>query len=404
MRILFIFIIFHLIIITGFSQTRQKLEKQREYNLQKIQYTNKLIKINKKNRKLSYNKLLLINQKVKIRKDIINSISDEIKSLNNSIETYQEIIIGLEADLNKIKKEYEKIIYYSFLHHSKYDKLMFILASDNVNTAFKRLKYFQQYSKYRKKQADKIKFTKQEIGNKIVELAKLKDDRNKLLAQEINEKSKLISEKQNKDRELKLLANKDKELKARLKKQNKIARKLQKEIARIIEEEARKAAEKLKNNSNDFFQLTPEEKLISNNFSKNKYRLPWPTERGIITVEFGEQPHPFLKGIKIRNDGVDISTTEGSIVRSIFEGVVSRVFVITGAHKTVIIRHGNYLSVYSNLKDVIVHQGDKVKTKQTIGVVYTDNDKDHKTVLQFQIWKNIVKLNPADWLANAKNR
>jgi len=404
MRILFIFIIFHLIIITGFSQTRQKLEKQREYNLQKIQYTNKLIKINKKNRKLSYNKLLLINQKVKIRKDIINSISDEIKSLNNSIETYQEIIIGLEADLNKIKKEYEKIIYYSFLHHSKYDKLMFILASDNVNTAFKRLKYFQQYSKYRKKQADKIKSTKQEIGNKIVELAKLKDDRNKLLAQEINEKSKLISEKQNKDRELKLLANKDKELKARLKKQNKIARKLQKEIARIIEEEARKAAEKLKNNSNDFFQLTPEEKLISNNFSKNKYRLPWPTERGIITVEFGEQPHPFLKGIKIRNDGVDISTTEGSIVRSIFEGVVSRVFVITGAHKTVIIRHGNYLSVYSNLKDVIVHQGDKVKTKQTIGVVYTDNDKDHKTVLQFQIWKNIVKLNPADWLANAKNR
>jgi septal ring factor EnvC (AmiA/AmiB activator) len=380
------------------------LENKRKYNLQKIEYTNKLIKINERNRKSSYNKLLLIDQKIKIRKDIINSISDEIDYLNNSIETYQEVIIGLESDLNTIKKEYEKIIYYSFLNHSKYDKMMFILASDNINTAFKRLKYFQQYSKYRKKQAEKIKLTKQEIGNKIVDLAKLKDDRNKLLSQEMDENSKLIAEKQKKNKELKLLSNKDKTLRARLREQNKIAKKLQKEIARIIEDEARKAAERLKNNSKDFFQLTPEEKLISDNFSKNKHRLPWPTVRGIITVEFGEQPHPFLKGIKIRNDGVDISTTEGSIVRAIYDGVVSRVFVITGAHKTVIIRHGNYLSVYSNLKDVVVHQGDKVKTKQTIGVIYTDNDKDHKTVLQFQIWKDIVKLNPADWLANASNK
>jgi murein DD-endopeptidase MepM/ murein hydrolase activator NlpD len=115
------------------------------------------------------------------------------------------------------------------------------------------------------------------------------------------------------------------------------------------------------------------------------------------------QPHPFLKGIKIQNNGIDISTTQGAVVRAIFDGTVTGVFVIKGVHKTVIIRHGNYLSVYSNLKDVIVKKGDKVKTKQAIGVVYTENESDHKTVLKFQIWQENKKLNPTDWLAKSSH-
>lgn len=149
--------------------------------------------------------------------------------------------------------------------------------------------------------------------------------------------------------------------------------------------------------------MTPEEKLIASVFSKNKNRLPWPTERGVITGKFGEQPHPVLKGIKIRNDGVDISTNEGATVRSIYEGTVTSIVSIAGAHKTVLIKHGNYYTVYSNLKDVFVGKGDKVQTKQKIGIVYTDNDKDHKTVLQFQIWKDFEKLNPVEWLAKGSN-
>jgi septal ring factor EnvC (AmiA/AmiB activator) len=213
----------------------------------------------------------------------------------------------------------------------------------------------------------------------------------------------LVDEKFEKSNELKLLSGKEQNLREKLKKQYDLANRLQSEITRIIEEEARKAAELLKKNNTDFFQLTPEEMLLADIFSKNKEKLPWPTQRGIITGEFGEQPHPFLKGVKVRNDGVDIATTEGAIVRCVYDGTVSRIFAIPGAHKTVIIRHGNFLTVYSNLKDVTVNQGDKVKTKQTIGVIYTNVEGENKSVLQFQIWKENTKLNPREWLAKTKN-
>ena len=404
MRLYILLFLFLSITTTSSSQDRAELENKRKSSLKDIKYTNKLIKINQKSRKSSYNRLLLINKKITYRKDLIISYSDEIDYLNSSIEIHQEIIIGLEIDLKLIKKEYAKIIYYSFLNQNKYDKIMFILASENINTAFKRLKYFQQYADYRVKQANKIENTRQQIREKITELAILKADRSDLLVQEKTENDKLVVEKNVQNVELSNLSSKERELKLKLSKQNRIAQRLQKEIARIIEEEARKAAARSKGNSKDFFKLTPEEKIISDNFSRNRNRLPWPTVRGVVTIDFGEQPHPFLKGIKIRNDGIDISTTEGSLVRSVYDGTVSRVFAITGAHKTVIIRHGNYLTVYSNLKTVVVNQGDNVATKQTIGVIYTENDKDHETVLQFQIWKDIVKLNPNDWLANGSSK
>lgn len=400
------FSLFLVIIFTGiacFGQSRTELEKRRVNSLKEISYTNKLIEETGKSKKYSYNKLLLIRSKIKSRNNLIFSINEEIDYLNSSIEVHQEIIIGLENDLVVLKKEYANLIYYSYLHKSKYDKVMFILASDNFNMAFRRLKYLQQYSKFRMVQAKRIETTKVEIGDKIVELELLKADKNDLLIEEKIENQKLIVEKQQKDSEVKQLSSKERELKLKLQSQNNLANKLQKEIARIIEEEARLAAAKLNNNSTSFFQLTPEEQLIADIFSKNKTRLPWPTERGVITGDFGEQPHPFLKGIKILNGGIDISTTEGAIVRAIYEGTVSRVVAIPGAHKTIIIRHGNFLTVYSNLKGVVVNQGDKVTTKQTIGVVYTESSKDHKTVLQFQIWMGKEKLDPAEWLAKGSN-
>lgn len=386
-----------------FSQTREQLEKRRLISLKEIKYTNELINETEKNKKTSYNKLLLIDKKIRTRKNVISTISQEIDYLSNNIELHQEIIISLENDLKKLKIEYASLIYQSYLNRSHFDKFMFILAAENLNTAYRRLKYLQQYSDYRIKQAKQIKITKEDIGNKISELEILIAEKKDLLIDEKIENQKLLVEKEDKNKEVKLLSNKEKELKLKLQKQNDIANRLQNEIARIIEEEAKKAAQKLNNGNSLYFQLTPEEKELASVFIKNKLRLPWPTERGVITGLFGEQPHPVLRGIKIRNDGVDISTNEGSMARAIYEGTVSRVFSLNGAHKTVIIRHGNYLTVYSNLSEVVVSQGDKVKTKQKIGLVYTDNDKDHKTVLQFQIWKENQKLDPLDWLAKGSN-
>ncbi len=403
MKSVVLIFVFTLFIICSFGQTKYELEKKRRNSLKEIEFTNKLINITAKNKKYSLNKVLLINSKIKTRKNLIKSINDEIDYLNNNINTFNEIIITLEKDLKTLKNEYAKLIYYSYLHRNKYDKIMFLLASDNFNTAFKRIKYLQQYSNFRMNQANKIEETKKEISDKVIELELLKSEKSSLLNEEKLETQKLSVEKIEKNREFRLLAAKERDLKLKLKKQNDIANRLQKEITRIIEKEARLAAAKHKNNTKSFFQLTPEEALIADIFVKNRSKLPWPTERGVITGDFGEQPHPFLKGIKINNGGVDISTTEGAIVRAIFDGTVSGIFAIPGAHKTIIIRHGNYLSVYSNLKNVTVAQGDKVKTKQTIGVVYTEKEKDHKTVLQFQIWKEDQKLNPAYWLAKGQN-
>ena len=348
----------------AFSQSRVELERNRKTSLKEIKYTNFLISETKKNKEHSYTKLLLLNKKINSREDIIDFISHEIKYLDNSIEVHKEIIIGLEKDLRLLRNEYAKIIYHSYLHRSKYDKLMFLLASENINKAFRRLKYLQQYSKYRIEQGKNIENTRFDIGNQIVQLEILKSDKSNLLIEEEMEKQNLLAEKSEQRHEVNKLSTKEHDLKLKLKKQNDIASRLQKEITRIIEEEARLAAEKLNSTNSKTFQLTPEEKLIAEIFSKNKNHLPWPTERGIITGKFGDQPHPVLKGIKIRNNGIDISTTEGSIVRSIYEGTVSRIVAISGAHKTVIIRHKNYLSIYSNLSNVTVKQGDRLKQKR----------------------------------------
>jgi len=145
--------------------------------------------------------------------------------------------------------------------------------------------------------------------------------------------------------------------------------------------------------------MTPEEILVSANFEQNRRRLPWPVERGVITDHFGVHQHPVLKNIQVKNNGVDISTVQGAKARSVFGGEVSRVFVVSGGNYAVIIRHGKFLTVYSNLVDVLVKSGDKVSIKQTIGTIGTDNEDDNKTVLKFQIWKENVKMNPEEWIA-----
>jgi len=398
-----VFILICLFPFIGFSQKREDLEKQRIATENEIKYTNELILNTEKNKKASYNKVLLINSKINNRKEIISTIEKEVQYLNNSISTHQNLIELLEMDLDSLKKDYAKIIYYSYLSRNNNNRLMFILAAENFNVAFKRIKYYQQYTKYRKEQANSIIESKLKLQQEIAQLEQLIIEKRNLLNDKRNESVKLLTEKEEKNKEVKLLAGKEKDLRNKLKEQYNLSSRLQKEIQRIIEEEARKAAELLKKKNTGKFQLTPDEMIIADIFAKNQSNLPWPTARGTITGVFGEQPHPFLSGVKIRNDGIDISTNEGAKVRSVYEGTVSRVFVIPGAHKTVIIRHGNYLTVYSNLREVYVNQGDKVKTKQDIGIVYTENDNDHKTVLQFQIWKENEKLDPSEWLAKFKN-
>lgn len=382
-----------------FSQSRQELERQKIQNEKDILYTNELIAKTEKNKKDSYSKLLLINSKIKTREKIISDINSEIKVIENQIREQEELISNLEKDYEDLKAEYAKIITHFYKNRNNYDRIMFILASDNVNVAFKRIKYLQQYSHYRTTQAEQLLQTKQEIEIQLAALKQFHTSKENLLAEHKTETDELNREKSDQNVIIQQLDKQKTELKKKLDEQVQLANKLQREIEKVIAEEIKKT----KKSNLNVFQLTPEEKKLADSFISNKSKLPWPTERGVITGFFGENPHPVLKGVFIRNDGIDISTTEGSYIRSVFDGNVTRVFVIPGAHKTVIIRHGNYLSVYSNLSEVFVKQGDKVKTKQTIGRIFTDKEDDNKSVLQFQIWKENQKLNPQDWLARIKN-
>ena len=398
---LFLSSILLMAILPTFSQSRSDLEKRKKENEKEISYTNELIAKTEKNKTATYNKLLLINSKIKSREKIIGDINSEISLIDGNIKVQQELIDELNNDYEKLKAEYARVISFYYKNRSSYDRIMFILASESVNTAFNRIKHLQQYSEYRTSQARQIVETKIEIEKQLAELDSLKSEKKVLLKEQMTETNELKKEKSDQNQIIQKLDKEKVELKKKLDKQIKLASELQHAIEKVIAEELAKANSKKK--APNVFQLTPEEQKLANTFASNKRKLPWPTERGVITGFFGENPHPVLKGVFVRNDGIDISTTEGSYIRSIFDGTVTRVFVIPCAHTTVIIRHGNYLSVYSNLSEVFVKQGDKVSTKQMIGKIYTDKEEEGKSVLQFQIWKENQKLNPQEWLARSKN-
>lgn len=412
----------------GFAQkAKDKLQKDKKDLEKEITYTNKLLKDTKKKTKISLNQLMILNKKISMREELISNISGEIYNLDDQISDNTAIITALTNDLRSLKEEYAKMIYYAYKNRSAYNYILFVFSASDFNQAYKRLKYIQQYSEHRKKQAELIVMTEKVLNSKVNELAQKKYGKQILLKDKESEKQELAKEKDEKNLAIKDLKVKERDLLKTLKEKENSARKLQKAIETIIAEEIRKASElaaanKLKkknattttNNSNtnnttskttpnnavsstSVYDLTPEEQTISNSFSSNKGKLPWPTERGVITSTFGEHPHPILTGIKTINNGVDITTTTGAYARAVFDGKVTGVVSIPGANKAVIVRHGEYLSVYSNLSTVFVSNGDKVKTKQNIGIIAVDED-DNKTELHLEIWKNKLLQNPASWI------
>lgn len=379
-----------------FSQSRIELEEKKKKSYEKIQYVNQLIEKTKKTKQQSYNTLVLLNKKIDVRNEIIEDYLKEIEMINNRMRDNQELVISLQDDLIKLKKEYEKVIVNSYKNRRKYDKIMFILSAKDFNQAYRRVRYLKEYSDFRIKQAQVIIETKERIEETLTQLEIQKAEKSELIAEKEMEKERLTNEIQEKQGLITQLKTKEQELRAQIRKEEEIAKKIQKQIEEIIAEEARKAAER--STGGKTIMMTPEDRIISDEFGNNQKRLPWPTERGIVTQKFGDNPHPVLKGVIVRNDGVEITTTPNATARAIFKGEVSRVFAIPGANKAVIIRHGNYLTVYSNLKDVIVKPGEKVDTKQSIGVIYTDKSENDKTIIKFQIWKESSKLNPEEWL------
>lgn len=378
---------------SSFGQSREELEKRRSESIRQLELTNQLLKTTEASRRATTQKVNLINERIKLRQGIISNINLEINLLDSRIRENEVILEQLTQDLHSARDEYARIVYYAYKFRSNQNKLIYILASENINQAYRRLKYFQQIGQFRRKQIDVINNISDKIGEKIIILQREKNDKINLLRAQRNEALALNQERTVFNREVTQLSRRERELRNEIARQRKISQDLENAIKALIAEEAKRAAERKE------IGLTPAERIISDNFRNNRGGLPWPTEKGVIVGFFGEHPHPVLRGIKIQNNGIDILTTEGATARSIFKGEVRKVISIPGANRGVIIRHGNFLSVYTNLSDVFVKAGDMVEIKQEIGRVYTDRSDGNKTMLHLEIWEESNKLDPILWIS-----
>lgn len=375
------------------AQTKEELEKRKGKTQEEIAYTNKLLEETRQKKQTSLNRVRILNKRIQLRNQLLGSINQEISLYNGEIENKRRQIDALESDMDIVKRQYDLLVKFAFWNKNKYDRLMFILSADNFNMAYKRMKYIQQYTRHRKVQALLINAMQEKIRIEIKELELIILQKEELARQKAEENKTLENERRSKDQMVKELSGKEKELKKKIEENERIAKRLEKEISDIITAEAGKGRSR-----NMYDQLTPEEKLISDNFLGNKGKLPWPTERGVVTSHFGKHQHAVLKQVTIQNDGIDISTVQGAEARALFDGVVSKVVAILGANYTVIIRHGNFLTVYQNIINVRVKPGEQIKVKQVLGTIFTE-EETNSTLLHIEIWKELNKQNPEDWLS-----
>ena len=370
----------------------------------------------KKDKLISLNQLIILNNKINQRQELISTINTEISGIDGEIINNSRETIFLSEKLKQLKEDYAKLIVFAYKNRNAFSRLMFLFASSDLNQAYLRLKYLQQYTSYRRKQADLIVKTALLLNTKTSQLKNIKSGKTVLLKNNEDEKILLAEEKEEKNNSVKKLQQKEKDLAKTIQQKEKEARKLQQSIEGIIADEIKKATDKNKtivktpttstnttkpvnvSATSKELGLSDADIKLSNSFASNKGKLPWPTEKGVVISTFGVHPHPILNDIKVKNNGIDISVSKGSKARAVFDGKVTGVVSIPGANKAVIIRHGEYLTVYSNLSEVFVKTGDNVKTKQSIGIVNTDVEES-KTEIHFEVWYGKILTDPLNWLA-----
>jgi septal ring factor EnvC (AmiA/AmiB activator) len=400
-RLFFLCLFITISLNQSFSQIKndeqKKLEAQRLKLKKEIKQINNLLFSNTKNRKIALNEVENIETRLNVRLELIKVTNQQANLLTRRININQRNIDNQRKELDELKKEYAKMIQKSYASKSLQNRLMFLFSSENFLQAYRRIQYLKQYARYRRKQ-----------GLQISEKTKLLQNLNKVLIEENEVKTKLINEnreikkklvqEQKKQQELiNTLRLKQSSLRTQIEKKQKQRQRIDKEINRLIREAIAESNRISGKKSREIFQLTPEAKLIAENFQENKGRLPWPLEKGVVTQGFGRQRHPVVKTTIIQSNGVTISTEPFAKVRAVFEGEVMSVIIIKGSNPSVLIRHGSYITLYTNLSKLYVKKGEKVSSKQVIGEVFT-NQQTGRTQLQFGIFNNIKALNPKDWV------
>ncbi len=375
------------------GQDREELERQKQKAFDEIKLARELMEKTAAERSSSLQQLRILQNGINSRDRLIRTLESEIEILDEEISLAQEQIRKLEAQNNKNRDEYARMIYYAYRNHTEYEKLMYILAGESISQSYQRYKYLKYIAEYRERKGEEIEQLIDELEKKKAEQDSLRNEKLNLLESKESEQVKLVSQRNRRTEMVNELKKQENKLKRDIEEKERIARQLEAEIRRIIEEEARKL-----NANNMVAALTPEQQLVGNDFKRNKGKLPWPVERGMITAGFGKNEYAGLVGSSYNNNGIDINTTPGTKVRAVFEGEVTKVFAILGANYTVLIRHGEYLSVYQNLVNVRVKTGDKVLTKEVLGEAFTD-DNQQVGMVHFEVWQERNILNPEDWIS-----
>lgn len=389
--ILIIGMIFFLHPVQG-QKDRKQLEREKQENLAKINEAEKILKETSGRKRNSLGQLKALNQQIRSQESLIRTYRDNIRLLNSDIKESQSMVLSLEKDLDNLKDEYANMIYQANKAQNNYGSLSFLFSATSFSQLVMRAKYLQQYTKSRQDQVKEIQIVQIELKEQLAVINDRKNQQQKLLAQQELENQGLMTARKQQDNLVKQLSLKEKDLKKDVKKRKQVIGRLDRMIAEVI----RLEMEKSKNASGDF-ELTPDGIKLSTNFQGNQKQLSWPVARGFVSSKFGLQSHPVLKGVKIENPGVDIQTQKNEVVRAVFEGEVSKIASIPGMNGIVIIiQHGEYRTVYANLRKSLVKMGDRVKAKHPIGEVFTDTDGVSE--VQFQVWKNFNKLDPLAWL------
>lgn len=437
-KLLFVFL---LLLTTGLqAQTKEELQRQKVLLQDQIDLASELLLKTKSTKEASLSELQTLNQKIEARNKLIRTMDRQIRSIDREVANKAKAIETLEARVDSLKSDYADLIKLAQRQQKPRDQILFILSSKSFAQAAKRMQYFKDMAAYREQQVQQIAIAQETLAREREALIAKKAEKIQVQTAQEGEKIALQADAQIQEVTVQNLQSKESTLKKDIDKKQREAQQLEQQIKRIIAEEMRKAKERAERSSleneakelglisgKDFsartsnkalkqlidkareakgmdvrddgpsFAMTPEARALANNFASNKGALPWPVERGIITGKFGKHPHPIVKGVIVDNPHIEITTEESAIVRSVFEGEVSSVVPIPGANVMVLVRHGNYFTVYSNLINVKVKAGDVVSLKEPIGTAFTD--EEGKTMVQLGIWKDADIQDPNPWLA-----
>ena len=393
MRVFIIYIVFLILAPELFSQSIKELVDKRSKTLEEISYVDNLIKQTESQKNAGLNDLKVIGSRLSLREQLISDMNEEISLLSERVALNTLAIELMERDLVKLKNDYASKIVNVWKLKKSTPEFAFLMSAKDFNQGYKRIKYLQQITQFRREETEIIFEIKDQITKFKGELQSDISGVNEIKSKEEKQKEILNQEKERKRRLVNNLSSKERQLKKELEEKKKAAARIESEIAKLIEEERKRSLTVAE---------TPEMKLIGDNFADNRGRLPWPVDKGLITSKFGLQKHPVLNYVQDNNIGIEITSENRTIVRSVFKGQIARIFAIPGYNMSIIIKHGRYFTAYQNVVNIKVKVGDMVDTKQELGDVFLDNQNGSRSVLKFMIFDERKSIDPELWLTKRR--